>query len=36
VLNVDAYDVVYTDPDGVTIHLDGALLTQQFALGGRA
>jgi hypothetical protein len=36
VLNVDAYDVVYTDPDGVTIHLDSALLTQQFALGGRA
>jgi hypothetical protein len=35
VLNVDAYDVVYTDPDGVTIHLDSALLTQQFALGGR-
>lgn len=34
VLNVEAYDVVSSDPDGVTIHLDVALLTQQFALGG--
>lgn len=33
-LNVDAYDVVFADPDGVTIHLDTALLVQQFGLDG--
>jgi len=34
VLNVEAYDVVSSDPDGVTIHLDVPLLTQQFGVGG--
>jgi len=34
VLNVDAYEVVATDPDGVTVHLDIPLLVQQFGLDG--
>lgn len=32
-LNIDAYDVVRTDADGVTIHLDATLLREQFRLG---
>ena len=33
-LNVDAYDVIRSDADGVTIHLDAPLLREQFGLGG--
>jgi hypothetical protein len=35
-LNVEAYDVVRIDADGVTIHLDATLLREQFRLGKSA
>ncbi|MSW41014.1 MAG: BREX-2 system phosphatase PglZ [Actinobacteria bacterium] len=35
-LNVEGYEVVSLDPDGVTVLLDRALLFEQFAIGGVA
>ena len=34
-LNVDGYEVLTLDGDGVTYRLDEALLREQFGLGGR-